>query len=98
MVGAFVEEVALGEDEVGGEEDVGAEGAEEGVEGGGGGGVEGWEGTWVVEERFVSYFGCWIWALGGFFGGWGSLPCLRRFGVVVKERVWVLRRWRQGRQ
>lgn len=41
-----VEEVVLGFYEVGGEEDVGAEGGEEGVEGGGGGGGEGWEGAW----------------------------------------------------
>lgn len=46
MVGFLVEEVSLREDEVGGEEDVGAEGGEEGVEGGGGGGVEGGEGSW----------------------------------------------------
>ena len=46
MVGFFVEQVALEEDEVRGEEDVGAEGAEEGVEGGRGGGVEDGEGAW----------------------------------------------------
>lgn len=46
MVGFFVEEVSLREDEVRGEEDVGAEGVEEGVEGGGGGGVEDGERTW----------------------------------------------------
>lgn len=40
-----VEEVVLGFYEVGGEEDVGAEGGEEGVEVGGGGGTEGREGT-----------------------------------------------------
>lgn len=41
-----VEEGALGVDEVGGEEDVGAEGGEEGVEVWGRGGREGWEGAW----------------------------------------------------
>lgn len=46
MVGFFVEEVPLQEDEVRGEEDVGAEGVEEGVEGGGWGGLEDGEGAW----------------------------------------------------
>lgn len=46
MVGFFVEEVLLQEDEVGGKEDVGAEGAEEGVEGGRGSGLEDRKGTW----------------------------------------------------
>lgn len=62
MVGFFVEEFALREDEVGGEEDVGAEGGEEGVEGGGGGGVEDGQGTWkrVLVARFVNGTGRWI--------------------------------------
>lgn len=63
VVGFFVEEVALQEDEVGGEKDVGAELIEEGVEGGRGGGVEGGEGT--CGRRVVS--GC----LGGIGGGLG---------------------------
>ena len=42
----FVEEVTLGFDEVGREEDGGAEGGEEGVEFGGRGFVEGGEGAW----------------------------------------------------
>ena len=46
MVGLFVEELPLREDEVRGEEDVGAEGGEEGVEGRGRGGVEDREGAW----------------------------------------------------
>lgn len=53
MVGFFVEEVPLEEDEAGGEEDVAAEGAEEGVEVCGGGGVEDGEGTWGG-NKFVS--------------------------------------------
>ncbi len=32
----------------------------------------------------------------GWFGG--AVPCFRRVGVVAKERVWEMRRWRQGRQ
>lgn len=44
-----VEEGALGVDEVRGEENVGAEGGEEGVEFGGGGGVEGGEGACAGE-------------------------------------------------
>lgn len=43
MVFLFVEEVSLQLYEVGGEEDVGAEGGEDGVEDWGGGGVEFWE-------------------------------------------------------
>jgi len=45
LEGFLVDEVLLGAEEVGGEEDVGAEGGEEGVEFGGGGGCEGGEGT-----------------------------------------------------
>lgn len=45
LEGLFVDEVLLGAEEVGGEEDVGAEGGEEGVELGGGGGCEGGEGA-----------------------------------------------------
>lgn len=45
MVFGFVDEGFLEGEELGGEEDVGAKGGEEGVEVGGGGGGEGWEGT-----------------------------------------------------
>ena len=46
MVDFFVKEVLLQADEVGGQEDVGAEGAEQGVEGGRGRGAEYREGSW----------------------------------------------------
>lgn len=59
MVLFFVEEVLLGEDEVGGEEDVEAEGIEEGVESGGGGGVEGWKGAWRVDCQQLLACGGW---------------------------------------
>ena len=42
----LVDEVLLLMDQVGGKEDVEAEGVEEGVEVGGGGRLEGWESTW----------------------------------------------------
>lgn len=45
VVFGAVEQGALRVDEVRGQEDVGAEGVEEGVEFGGGGRVEGWEGA-----------------------------------------------------
>ena len=86
MVLFFVEEVLLGEDEVGGEEDVEAEGIEEGVEGGGG---EGGRGAWRVDCQQLLLVGDGV--------GW-AVPCFRRVGVVVKVRVWEMRRWRQGRQ
>ncbi len=54
MVFFVVEEVVLGFYEVGGEEDVGAEGGEEGVKGGGGGGCEGWEGAWGLGLGMVN--------------------------------------------
>lgn len=45
LEGFFVDEVLLGAEDVGGEEDVGAEGGEESVEVGGGGGCEGGKGA-----------------------------------------------------
>ena len=46
MVPFAVDEVAVAFEEVGGDEDLVAEGGEEGVEVGGGGWGEGWEGAW----------------------------------------------------
>ena len=48
MVLFAVDEALLEFEEVGGEEDVAAEGTEEGVEGGGGGGYEGCDGAWLM--------------------------------------------------
>lgn len=79
----LVDEVALEFYEVGGEEDVGAEGGEEGVEGGGGGGGEDWEGAWggVLVHWILHSGSCSSDEMGG-------IPCFRRAGVVVKARAW----------
>ena len=57
MVAFAVDEVAVAFEEVGGDEDLGAEGGEEGVEFGGGGRGEGWEGACALEE-LVKVSGC----------------------------------------
>ena len=48
MVLFAVDEALLEFEEMGREEDVAAEGAEEGVKGGGGGGYEGCDGAWLM--------------------------------------------------
>lgn len=51
MVAFAVDEVAVTLEEVRGDEDLAAEGGEEGVEFRGGGRGEGWEGAWLGRKR-----------------------------------------------
>lgn len=80
---------------MGGQEDVEAEGAEEGIEVRGGGWMEDWEGPWETVSGW-RYCKEGPGAEGG--GGGAAVPCFRRVGVVVKGRVWEMKRRRQGRQ
>ena len=92
-----VEEAALGGHEVGGEEDLAAEGGEEGVEFRGGGWGEVWKGAWG-QKMLV-----WVRREDGLGERVeGSSPCFRRVGVVLRfrgpEAGLSRRRRRQGRQ
>ena len=92
VVFRFVEEVALKAEEMGGEEDVGAEGREEGVEVRRGGGCELGEPAWGMSVLVKICMDGERWEV--------MVPCFRRKGVAVKERACdgLARRRRQGRQ